>query len=591
MNSYETSTNALDTTKISFIFIEKSRIDCSGESVLLRNFKCLIPLVAFITFASIPASAKIIHVPADSSTIQSGINGASDGDTVLVARGHYYERINFYGKAILVTSNFIFDNDTTTIDSTIIDADTSVLGVVDTGSVVVFVSGEDSSSVISGFTVQNGIGTPYQDTDRSGGGIYSHSSSPVIKHNVVTGNYGFVGGGISCHYSSSIISYNVITENSADKTGGGISCHESTPIISYNTIIENSADKYGGGICCWLNSWPIIMKNNVEHNSASDGGGISCLWFSSAFIVNNEVSHNYAKDGGAIWCNTSSPTITNNTIIQNSAETGGGISCSYYSSPTVSSNTINRNLANYYGGGIYCTHSSPLINNNIVSNSQSGHGIYCESETNPIVCHNDFWNNAWGTSYDCPAGTGDTSWGTNINGTPCDSFHNIVRDPLFVDTLSDFHLQEGSPCIDAGDNSVAPDSDLDGNPRIVDGNGDDSAVVDMGALEYQPPDAVEDEDMPLLASDFVLSQNYPNPFNLETNIQYYIPEPIRVNLSIYNVLGQKIKVLVNDFQTKGKKSITWDGKDNKGKTVSSGIYFYKLETKDYVQSEKMLLLK
>jgi len=559
--------------------------------VLLRNFKCLILVVVFFIFAYTPVLSKIIHVPADSSTIQGGINGAVDGDTVLVARGHYYERINFYGKGILVASNFVFDNDTTTIDSTIIDADTSVLGVADTGSVVVFVSGEDSTSIIQGFTLQNGIGTPYQYDDRSGGGIYSHSSSPVIKHNLVTGNNAFVGGGISCHYSSSIVSFNVITENSAGKTGGGISCHESSPVISYNTIIENSADKYGGGICCWLNSWPIIKKNNIEHNSASEGGGISCLWFSSAFIINNEVSYNSTKDGGGIWCNTSSPTITNNIITQNSAETGGGVSCSYYSSPIVSNNTINRNLANYYGGGIYCTHSSPLINNNIVSNNQSGHGIYCEPETHPVVCHNDFWNNAWGTSYSCPAGVGDTSWGTNINGIPCDSFYNIIRDPLFVDSLNDFHLQEGSPCIDAGDNSIAPDSDLDGNPRIVDGNDDDSAEVDMGAYEYQPLVGIAEEIKTFSISDFVVLQNYPNPFNPQTTIEYYLPKSSWVNLTIYNVLGRKIKVLVNDFQTKGKKSITWDGKDQKGRMVATGIYFYRLETTDYVESKKMLLIK
>ncbi|MGB2696542.1 MAG: T9SS type A sorting domain-containing protein [Candidatus Zixiibacteriota bacterium] len=94
-----------------------------------------------------------------------------------------------------------------------------------------------------------------------------------------------------------------------------------------------------------------------------------------------------------------------------------------------------------------------------------------------------------------------------------------------------------------------------------------------------------------MASDFVVFQNYPNPFNPQTVIEYYLPRSTRVNLTIYNVLGRKIKVLVNNFQTKGIKSITWDGKDQKGRMVATGIYFYRLETTDYAESKKMLLIK
>ena len=108
-------------------------------------------------FVARPAEGKIIHVPADSSTIQAGINGAVDGDTVLVTRGHYYERIDFLGRGVLVASNFIFDHDAATIDSTIMDADTSVLGSDSAGSVVVFDSRSDTNSAIVGFTIQNGL--------------------------------------------------------------------------------------------------------------------------------------------------------------------------------------------------------------------------------------------------------------------------------------------------------------------------------------------------------------------------------------------------------------------------------------------------
>ncbi|GAG74947.1 unnamed protein product, partial [marine sediment metagenome] len=95
----------------------------------------------FVAIALFPVSATIINVPDDYPTIQEGIDASADGDTVLVADGQYYERISFYGKGILLTSEFIIDSDTLHIQNTIIDADTSEIGVVDTGSVVCFVNG------------------------------------------------------------------------------------------------------------------------------------------------------------------------------------------------------------------------------------------------------------------------------------------------------------------------------------------------------------------------------------------------------------------------------------------------------------------
>lgn len=567
--------------------------------MLLRNFKCLIPVIVFLTFANTPALAKIIHVPADSTTIQGGINGASDGDTILVARGHYHERINFYGKAILVASDFIFDNDTTTIDSTIIDADSSVLGVADTGSVVVFVSGEDSTSVIQGFTLQNGIGTVisiFTGVDkRLGGGACCVHASPTIINNVITKNKTIyhesrpgTGGGIYCYYSSPIIKNNAITENSGHG-GGGVFCWDSDPIVSNNVIAGNSSGVYGGGMQCEFSS-PIISDNVISGNHGNNGGGgIECGRWCSPVVSNNTIIQNSSNGcgGGIEFCWECGGFITDNIITDNSAKIGAGICCNE-SSPSITNNTIARNL----GGGLYCFYYSfAAIANNVITNNLDGEGIYSDDGSSLTISYNDVCNNKDGNFVNCPAGIGDTNWGTNINGIPSDSFHNIIRDPLFVDSLNDFRLQEGSPCIDAGDNSVAPDSDLDGNQRIVDGNDDDSAVVDMGAYEFQPLVGITEDKLPFSASDFVVLQNYPNPFNPQTTIEYYLPRSTWVNLTIYNVLGRKIKVLVNDFQTKGKKSVTWDGKDQKGRIAASGIYFYRLETTDYVESKKMLLIK
>jgi FtsP/CotA-like multicopper oxidase with cupredoxin domain len=88
-----------------------------------------------------------------------------------------------------------------------------------------------------------------------------------------------------------------------------------------------------------------------------------------------------------------------------------------------------------------------------------------------------------------------------------------------------------------------------------------------------------------------LAQNYPNPFNLECVIAYALPTDCQVKLSIYNILGQKVKVLVDEYQSAGYKSAKWDGKDDQGRDMASGVYFYRIEAGKFVQAKKMLLIK
>jgi hypothetical protein len=104
------------------------------------------------------------------------------------------------------------------------------------------------------------------------------------------------------------------------------------------------------------------------------------------------------------------------------------------------------------------------------------------------------------------------------------------------------------------------------------------------ALESRAPSAN-------LPTEFALSQNVPNPFNPSTQIQFALPKDAQVNLSVYNVLGQHVKTLVNDMMRAGMQNVTWDGTDNTGSVVASGVYFYKLSAGDFSDTKKMLLLK
>ena len=97
--------------------------------------------------------------------------------------------------------------------------------------------------------------------------------------------------------------------------------------------------------------------------------------------------------------------------------------------------------------------------------------------------------------------------------------------------------------------------------------------------------------MGCLPSKIKLYPNYPNPFNPETTITYDIPVKSYVHLDIYNVLGVLTKRLVSEIKDAGSYSVPWDGTDNSGMTVSSGVYFYKLTSGTNSQINKALLVK
>lgn len=116
------------------------------------------------------------------------------------------------------------------------------------------------------------------------------------------------------------------------------------------------------------------------------------------------------------------------------------------------------------------------------------------------------------------------------------------------------------------------------------------------AVGKRPSGVDDQEETSQPPSDFVLEQNYPNPFNPTTTIRYELKnsgsiKPIHVTLSIYNILGQKIRTLLNQEQLPGKYEIMWDGKNDQQREVSSGVYFYKLCSSESTVSKRMVLLK
>ena len=105
------------------------------------------------------------------------------------------------------------------------------------------------------------------------------------------------------------------------------------------------------------------------------------------------------------------------------------------------------------------------------------------------------------------------------------------------------------------------------------------------------PTGITIDPLTSLPNNYSLSQNYPNPFNPETRIHFSIPEVTRVTLEVYDVLGRKIQVLVDQNLTPAVYEVTWDGTDQYGSSMASGVYLYRLTAGNFQQIKRMLLVK
>jgi len=487
-------------------------------------------IICFLLFIFIlNLNATIINVPSDIDSIQGGINLAVDGDTVLVQPGTYYENINFNGKNIVVGSLTLTTGDTSYISQTIIDGNQN-------GSVVTFENGEDSTAVLTGFTITNGsVGHYYGN----GGGIYISNSHPTISYTWVDNNLAFrgywhfssgFGGGIYYSNSNAILSDVVIGDNKSS-SGGGIYC-DSSNLYLHNVIIkENEALGYGAPTAGQING---------------NGGGIG-INNSSVFLNNVVIKKNYVLGeeegnlggcGGGIYSYNSLVVIDSVRINDNTSGFGGGIGFGNEwttfpgwipidsSIVSLSNVTIQNDTASYWGGGIALGSHTRLI-----FNDTNRCNIYNNRADSSIIGHDLFAQN-------------------------CDSIIPIIVDTFTVLNPDSSHA---SPLHMFKFDIL---HDISGNPNKIE----------------------RISDIPF---EFTLKQNYPNPFNPTTTIEFSIPKAEFVNLKIYNLLGQEVATLVSEKLTPGNYKYNWDAG-----SLASGVYYYKLESsKGFVKTRKLILLK
>ena len=290
-------------------------------------------MIISMLFISICAG-NILNVPShEYSSINSAIEAASTGDTILVAAGMYEEFIDFKGKAILISSNYLFSGDPGDIENTIIDGNSD-------STVVQFKSGEDSSSVLNGFKIRNGFNFP-----GSGGGISCvDNSSPKLSNLILSDNVAANGAGLFCFNNSNPVLENVvIAENGAVNSGGGIFIDRQSSLQMHNiTLYANVANQDGGGIYVKDSSSIVISSGKLYENVGDwSGGAIYATQNSSLQLANLEISDNYTTgSGGGINIISSNLHIVYGLIYGNIAFDAGAISAGNNSSVYVLNSTI-----------------------------------------------------------------------------------------------------------------------------------------------------------------------------------------------------------------------------------------------------------
>ena len=270
-----------------------------------------------------------------------------------------------------------------------------------------------------------------------GGGVYSHDARPrfqggcEIDHNMAAHR----GGGVYLDGSDPQFEDCLIHNNSAPD-GAGIYLQAGSAALARCTVYENTASENGGGV--FLHSPAVISFSTIRNNNAATGAGVYVDFF-DGIVDHCVIRSNIATlAGGGVHCQTSTPIIRRNTIVANQAPVGAGVQL---------------------------VGAAAMVNSNIIAMSSTP-AMYFEASAAAIVRHCDFSGNPGGHfayAGDDPA-NGPANLGvifrTNVNGDSCDGYFNIFMDPLFVNPPGgDFQIQEGSPCIDAGDTQIPIDPD------------------------------------------------------------------------------------------------------------------------------------
>lgn len=382
-----------------------ARTECTVAHTLHpSSIACGLIGLLMVLLAGQAAQGETLHVPDDYDTIQAAIDAAEDGDTILVAPGTYNEAIDFVGKAVHLLSED--GPEQTTIDAHGLDT-----------SVVTATSGEESDTILEGFTITGGTAAGQYPT---GGGMIVLASSPGITNCVFEGNEASSGGALSVsgtaeNASNVTVTDTTFVDNTAVEFGGAVFVgSDSSLVLDSCTFTANSASQ-GGAVNVNSNSATAEIVNcHFENNAAVDmngsdltPGGGAVLNFGNTdpnlpptTISNSQfVGNHSAHWGGAILDGSpeifgETTTVENSEFIENSAEAFGGAVTAYEGQLHFISCAFENNSAGKDGGASYAVEDgSPTFEDS----------IFCGNSPDQIVGDwTDFSGNLFGPH--CPIG-------------------------------------------------------------------------------------------------------------------------------------------------------------------------------------------
>ena len=513
------------------------------------------------------------------ATIQTAINSASDGDTVLVAAGTYVENINFGGKNISVIGE---DRETTIIDGN------------GTGTVV-----EIGSGLLKSFTIQNGWGDPF---DGTGGGIEVVGSQTlddlIIQNNQGGGSYVNAGGGVFTNNDTINIKNSTIKNNGGNGSWGGLYAtggviNAENCLINDHVGAETSFGTVNLNDCTIANGHIYIEGSLTVNNCTITNNNYPMGVSGGSLTINNSIYYNNGGGTNAISYE-GTPSITY-SLIQGGYEGEGNIDANpLFCDPDSGDYTLAENSpcvgtgedgANMGAFGVGCgiqvdwdfSLSEPVIEvmgtDNVwnpgdtisvemdfCNNTDVAHnyypGVTIESDSSLTSLHSGhIWFYAM-VADECHA----ISWGA------------IANTSIISDTIVEFRAY----------------------PEALNCQNQPEYCIDGDTLTFEIPivvQVVSTEPEHFIPEEFSLRQNYPNPFNPVTTLRYDLPDQTHVNITVYDMLGRKVRTILNQQQDPGYKSLIWDATNDYGKPVSAGMYLYQIQAGEYISTKKMVLLK
>ena len=523
------------------------------------------------------ALAADFLVPSQYATIQAAIDAAGTGDTVLVSPGTYHdcthptEGPESTPACVIMKSGVVLRGNGSTSAEVIIDAQGLGRGIfiefVENCSVEnLTVTGAFADIFGAGILIQN-VGSTVEITDvlvdnnLDGGVICINSASPTLTGVIMTNNVAKQGGGLSIEENSSPTVTNCRVANNEAPSGAGIFIRTGcSPLIDGCTIDFNTitaANGNGGGIAI-QSSTPTITNCLIQGNTTLGyGGGVAFVsggggLMSDCVINGNDAAGTYSL-GGGVATSQSGPSLRNLTITNNTATgyyaEGGGMDISFGPAPIVENCTIadNSTSNNGLGGGISVQWGvSPVIERCIISGSINGQGLYCSGAVPTISCSN-IWDNAGG----------DEICGTDGGG-------NLSVDPLFCGNVEHpYNLQDGSPC--------------------ATGCGGELIGANSTGCGSSPA--------PMVQPKALVLGNQPNPFNPRTTIFFELPDGGPAHLRIFDLAGRMVTEQMWTDLPAGRTEFHWNGQDRHGRDVTSGVYFYRLDSRNQSISKRMSLIR